>query len=59
MTKVFLEKISLNPENEQLILEAFSHKNLKKVKEFDLKERTMMKKTTDKKLIINNLLVLQ
>ena len=59
MTKAFLEKISLNPENEQLILEAFSHNNLKKVKEFDLKERTMMKKTTDKKLIINNLLVLQ
>jgi hypothetical protein len=55
MTKAFLERISLKPENEQLILEAFSKKSLKKVKEFDAKRATKLRKTSDRKLSINDL----
>ena len=57
MTKAFLETMVLKPENEKLVLEAFSEKSLKKVKEFDSKRRTKLKKTTDRKLSINDLLV--
>jgi len=58
MTKAFLETMVLKPENEKLVLEAFSAKSLKKVKEFDSKRRTTLKKTTDRKLAITDLLVL-
>ena len=51
MTKAFLETMVLKPENEKLVLEAFSKKSLKKVKEFDSKRRTKLKKQ-----LIENLL---
>lgn len=47
MTKAFLEKISLKPENEKLVLEAFSKKSLKKVKEYNCIKRIRLKKKTD------------
>jgi len=59
MTKAFLEDTILKPENEKLILEAFSEKNLNKVKIFNTKRRPRLKKSTIQKLTINNLLVLK
>ena len=44
MTKAFLETMVLKPENEKFVLEAFSEKSLKKVKEFDSKRATKLKK---------------
>ena len=58
MTKVFLETIVLKPENEKLVLEAFSEKSLKKVKELDKKRVSKPKKTSDRKLSINDLAIL-
>ena len=58
MTKAFLETMVLKPRNEKLVLEAFSKKSLKKVKEFDSKRQTNLKKTTDRKLTIDDLLIL-
>ncbi|MCB4747331.1 MAG: hypothetical protein LGB71_03075 [Sulfurovum sp.] len=58
MTKAFLETMVLKPENEQLVLEAFSEKNLKKVKDFDSKRVAKLKKTSDRKLSINDLAIL-
>jgi ATP phosphoribosyltransferase regulatory subunit HisZ len=58
MTKAFLEKMVLKPENEKLVLEAFSKKSLKKVKEFDSKRAAKLKKTSDRKLSINDLAIL-
>ena len=48
----------LKPENEKLVLEAFSKNSLKKVKEFDAKRVTKLKKTSDRKLSINDLAIL-
>jgi len=58
MTKAFLETMVLKPENEKLVLEAFSKKSLKKVKEFDAKRVTKLRKTSDRKLSINDLAIL-
>ena len=58
MTKAFLETMVLKPENEKLVLEAFSKKSLKKVTEFNSGRRTKLKKTTDRKLTINDLTIL-
>jgi ATP phosphoribosyltransferase regulatory subunit HisZ len=58
MTKAFLEAMVLKPENEKLVVEAFSEKSLKKVKEFDSKRQSKLKKTVDRKLTVNDLLVL-
>ncbi len=58
MTKAFLEIMVLKPENEKLVLEAFSKKSLKKVTEFNSERRTKLKKTTDRKLTINDLAIL-
>ena len=58
MTKAFLETMILKPENEKLILKAFSQKSLKKVKEFNKKRAAKLKKTSDRKLSINDLSIL-
>jgi len=58
MTKAFLETMVLKPENEKLVLEAFSKKSLKKVKEFDVKRETKLRKTSDRKLSINDIAIL-
>ena len=59
MTKAFLEDTILKPENEKLIIEAFSEKNLNKVKIFNSKRRPKLRKSTVRKLTINNLFVLK
>ena len=58
MTKAFLERMVLKPEDEKLVVEAFSEKSLKKVKEFDSKRKTKLRKTSDRKLSINDLAIL-
>jgi ATP phosphoribosyltransferase regulatory subunit HisZ len=58
MTKAFLEAMVLKPENEKLVIEAFSEKSLNKVKKFDTKRQSKLKKTTDRKLTVNDILVL-
>ncbi len=57
MTKAFLETMILKPENEKFVIEAFSKKSLEKVKEFDAKRTTKLKKTSDRKLTINDLAI--
>jgi len=58
MTKAFLETMVLKPENEKLVIEAFSKKSLSKVKEFDAKRETKLRKTSDRKLSISDLAIL-
>jgi ATP phosphoribosyltransferase regulatory subunit HisZ len=55
MTKAFLETMVLKPENEKLVLDAFSKKSLKKVKDFDSKRKTQLKRTSGRKLSIKDL----
>lgn len=55
MTKAFLETMVLKPENEKLVLDAFSKKSLKKVKDFDSKRKTQLKRTSSRKLSIKDL----
>lgn len=55
MTKAFLETMVLKPENEKLVLDAFSSKSLKKVKDFDSKRKHKLTRTTDRKLSIKDL----
>lgn len=57
MTKAFLEPMILNQENEKLVLEAFSNKNIKKLKAFNLKRklRTKRKISTKRKLTVAEL----
>lgn len=57
MTKAFLEPMILNQKNEKLVLEAFSIKNIKKLKAFDLKKRPVAKKkvSTKRKLTVSEL----
>jgi len=54
MQKVF----TLKPENEPLILEAFSEKNLKKVKDFNLKKQASLKRKRSRKLTVEDLFLL-
>ena len=58
MTKAFLERMVLKPENEKLILKAFSKKSLEKVKEFDSKRESKLRKISNRKLTINDLSIL-
>lgn len=58
MTKAFLEAMVLKPENEKFVRQAFSEKSLKKVKDFDKKRAIYLKKTSDRKLSINDLTML-
>jgi ATP phosphoribosyltransferase regulatory subunit HisZ len=58
MTKAFLETMVLKPENEKYVLKAFSEKSLKKVKEFNEKRVAKLKKTSDRKLSISDLAIL-
>jgi len=58
MTKAFLEAMVLKPKNEKLVLEAFSRKSVKKVKEFDAKRASKLRKISDRKLSINDLTIL-
>jgi hypothetical protein len=46
MTKAFLEPMVLKQKNEKLVVEAFSKKSMKKLKTFNDKRRTTLKKTT-------------
>ena len=55
MTKAFLETMTLLPENEKLVLSAFSKKSLKKVREFDAKRKVKLSKKTDRKLTVQEL----
>ena len=55
MTKAFLEPIVLEPKNEALVRKAFSKESLKKVREFNDSKRALLRRTTDKKLSINEL----
>jgi len=59
MTKAFLEEIILQPTNEKFVIEAFSQKNLKKIKEFESKKATKLKKIFDRKLSINDITTLK
>ncbi|MCB4762707.1 MAG: hypothetical protein LGB71_02595 [Sulfurovum sp.] len=49
----------LKPESEPLILEAFSKRNLQKIKEFHLKKQTFFKKQSNRKLTVEDLLILR
>jgi hypothetical protein len=49
----------LQSESEALILEAFSEKNLKKVKNFTLKKRTSLKRKRGRKLTVEDLFLLR
>jgi hypothetical protein len=55
MTKAFLEPIVLKPENETLVHKAFSKESLEKIKNFNKRKRTTLKRTTTKKLAISEL----
>ena len=55
MTKAFLEPIVLKPKNEDLVRKAFSKESLNKVRDFNKSKRTLLKRTTDKKLAISEL----
>ncbi len=55
MQKIF----TLKPENEPLILEAFSERNLKKVRDFNLKKQAIPKRKTDRKLTVEDLSILR
>ena len=57
MTKAFLEPMTLNKKNEKLVLEAFSNKNIKKLKAFDIKKKSVLKKRipTTRKLTVSEL----
>jgi hypothetical protein len=55
MQKVF----KLQSESESLILEAFSEKNLKKVKDFTLKKRASLKRSRSRKLTVEDLFLLR
>ena len=59
MIKIFLETMVLKPENEKLVLEAFSKKSLEKVKVFGSKRATKLKKISERKLSINDLAILK
>jgi len=52
MTKAFLEPIILRPRSEKFILEAFSEKGLKKIREFNRNKRTKLKRTSDRTLSV-------
>lgn len=56
MTKAFLEPLVLKPENEKFIREAYSEKNMNRVKHFDAIKRPKLTKTKDRKLSIADLL---
>jgi len=56
MTKAFLEPIVLKPENESLVRKAFSKESLNRVKEFNSRKRTSLKRTVSKKLAIADLI---
>lgn len=55
MTKAFLETMVLKPENEKLVLDAFSKKSLKKVKVFDSKRKTQLTRMVGRKLSIKDI----
>ncbi len=55
MTKAFLEPLVLKPENEKFIREAFSKKNMDRVKKFDAIKRPTLQKTKDRKLSVYDL----
>ncbi len=57
MTKSFLEPIVLKPENEKLIREAFSKKNLNKIRESksQTKQSRLINRTSGKKLSIKDI----
>jgi ATP phosphoribosyltransferase regulatory subunit HisZ len=58
MTKAFLETMVLKPDNEKFVIEAFSKKNLKKVKDFETNKTAKLKKTSKRKISINEISIL-
>lgn len=46
MTKAFLEPMVLKSKHEKLVVEAFSKKSMEKLKNFNSKKRTNLRKTT-------------
>lgn len=56
MTKAFLEPMVLKRENEKLVLEAFSKKNLEKIRKFESEKKAQPKKVAGKKLKLSDLL---
>jgi len=49
----------LKPESEPLILEAFSKRNLQKIKDFHLKKQTLLKRQRSRKLTVEDLFLLR
>ena len=55
MTKAFLEPIIIKTESEKLIINAFSKKNLKKIKEHNNTKRTTLKQVHKRVLSVNDI----
>lgn len=55
MTKAFLEPMIIKTESEKLIIDAFSQKNLKKVKTYNTTKRTNLKQVHKRVLSINDI----
>ncbi len=55
MTKAFLEPMIIKTESEKLIMNAFSQKNLKKVKTFNATKSANLKQVHKRKLSVNDI----
>ncbi len=55
MTEAFLKPTILTCRNEKLIIEAFSEKNLNKIKEFNRNKRTKLKRISNRLLCVNDI----
>jgi len=55
MTKAFLEPMIIKTESEKLIIDAFSKKNLKKIKVHNDTKRTTLKKVHKRVLSVNDI----
>lgn len=56
MTKAFLEPIVLKPENEYLVRKAFSKESMEKISTFNSQKRVSIKRTSNKKIDIGELI---
>ena len=55
MTKAFLEPMIIKIESEKLIIDAFSKKNLEKIKEYNNTKKTTLKQVHKRVLFVNDL----
>jgi hypothetical protein len=55
MTKAFLEPMIIKTESEKLIIDAFSKKNLKKIKVHNDTKRTTLKQVHKRVLSVNDI----